>query len=227
MELFFDQWAMFSLTLGLITVPRPSSSRLAILAPPPRRHRLPGSGGPSFLDRSERNSLTPSTCQDISLSDLNPRPLLDKRRFGSNPSVIHTLHYFWRSRSHAVRRCKPHSLVSGSSHHHRPARWSSQALIARVQGAQPYLESPDHAFVVRHFMGGDIIPHLPMRPIRQGLILTISPCSRSISTLRASVRVTACSRRRPVIQPSNPFNARLSGSTLRMPQHSLRCSIES
>ena len=33
--------------------------------------------------------------------------------------------------------CSPHSLVSGLSHHQRPARTSSPTLMARVQGAQP------------------------------------------------------------------------------------------
>ena len=31
----------------------------------------------------------------------------------------------------------PHSLVSGSSHHQRPARESSPSWMARLQGAQP------------------------------------------------------------------------------------------
>jgi len=35
--------------------------------------------------------------------------------------------------------CRPHSLPNGSSHHQRPARTSSSAVTARVQGAQPIL----------------------------------------------------------------------------------------
>ena len=35
--------------------------------------------------------------------------------------------------------CKPHSLRSGDSHHHRPARTSSPGSMALVHGAQPML----------------------------------------------------------------------------------------
>ena len=37
------------------------------------------------------------------------------------------------------RRCSPHSLCSGCSHHQRPARTSSPGATARVHGAQPML----------------------------------------------------------------------------------------
>ena len=37
------------------------------------------------------------------------------------------------------RRCSPHSLCSGFSHHQRPARTSSPGATARVHGAQPML----------------------------------------------------------------------------------------
>jgi hypothetical protein len=37
------------------------------------------------------------------------------------------------------RRCSPHSLCSGSSHHQRPARRSWPGSTARVHGAQPML----------------------------------------------------------------------------------------
>jgi hypothetical protein len=37
------------------------------------------------------------------------------------------------------RRCSPHSLCSGFSHHQRPARTSSPGSTARVHGAQPML----------------------------------------------------------------------------------------
>src|SRR5687768_17661054 len=43
----------------------------------------------------------------------------------------------------------------------------------------------------------------------------------SHSTLCTAVRVTDCSRRRPVIHASSPDKARRSGSILRTPQHSL------
>ncbi len=44
-----------------------------------------------------------------------------------------------RTATSSGRRCSPHSLCSGSSHHQRPARMSSPGSIARVHGAQPML----------------------------------------------------------------------------------------
>jgi len=38
--------------------------------------------------------------------------------------------------------CNPHSLLSGNSHHQRPARISSPGSMARVQGWQPILGKP-------------------------------------------------------------------------------------
>jgi len=40
-------------------------------------------------------------------------------------------------RSERQRTWMPHSLFSGFSHHHRPARACSPGATARVQGAQP------------------------------------------------------------------------------------------
>jgi hypothetical protein len=42
---------------------------------------------------------------------------------------------------------------------------------AGARGAADTWKAPIVQFVVRHFMGGDIIPHLPMHPIRQGIDL--------------------------------------------------------
>ena len=42
----------------------------------------------------------------------------------------------------SVFRCRPHSGGSACSHHQRPARMSSAAVMARVQGAQPMLAKP-------------------------------------------------------------------------------------
>jgi hypothetical protein len=47
----------------------------------------------------------------------------------------------------------------------------------------------------------------------------------SLGVFSTSVRVTDCSRRSPVTHASRPASARRSGSTLRMPQHSLRASM--
>ena len=44
-----------------------------------------------------------------------------------------------RTTTSSGRRCNPHSLCSGCSHHQRPARRSSPGSIARVHGAQPIL----------------------------------------------------------------------------------------
>src|SRR4030095_4475757 len=99
MESFFDQRATFSLASGLITVTSaPASSRLAILrsatAPPPitrqRPPRISRYIGKKLIDTLLARFALPGYFSPTLTRD----PLLDKRRFSSNPSVIRTLHYF-------------------------------------------------------------------------------------------------------------------------------------
>src|SRR3546814_8853946 len=51
--------------------------------------------------------------------------------------------------------CRPHSLASFCSHHQRPARSSSPARTARVQGSQPidgYPRSEEHTSELQSLM---------------------------------------------------------------------------
>ena len=64
--------------------------------------------------------------------------------------------------------CSPHSFLSSSSHHQRPARSGSPGAIARVQGAQPIEAKPLRVQRIdRNVVGRDIGERLLARPVEQ------------------------------------------------------------
>ena len=75
---------------------------------------------------------------------------------------------------------------------------------ASARGAADTWKAPIVQFVIRYFMGGDIIPHLPVHPIRQGIDLddiAVFAIDFDFACRRAGDRLLAAQTRHPTVQP--------------------------
>ncbi len=128
----------------------------------------------------------------------------------------------------AGRRCRPHSFFAVVLP--PPAAGALRLADARPRACRARsrsTESRGRAAGCRERDGRDIaLDARPRLPIRERIDLEDAEEPHRSSANGVPARCCDCSARRPVIQTAAPASARLSGSTLRMPQQALRASTE-